>query len=46
MQKYAHGLHPMTEAEFYARNRKSQKDIKSGKLHSQEEVKKRFASRK
>jgi len=39
-------LKPMSLEEFYARNAQSQKEIKEGKLLTQEEVKKRFRIRK
>ena len=38
-------LQPITEAEFYSRNQKSQKDILEGKLVSQSLVKKRYTSK-
>lgn len=46
MQEYANTLQPMSEDEFYERNRKSQKDIKANRLFTQDEVKKRFAEKK
>ena len=36
-------LKPFTEEEFYARNERSQKDIREGKLVSHKEVKARFS---
>ncbi len=39
-------LKPMSLDEFYARNAQSQKEIKEGKLFTQEEVKKKFRTRK
>lgn len=39
-------LKPMSLREFYARNAQSQKEIKQGKLLTEEDVKKRFGIRK
>ena len=38
-------LQPISEADFYVRNQKSQKDIIEGKLLSHSTVKKRYASK-
>lgn len=37
---------PMSLDEFYARNSRSQKEIKEGKLISHADIKKRFSARK
>lgn len=46
MQEYSNSLKPMSEKEFYARNNKSRRDIKAGRIKSHEEVKKYFLSKK
>lgn len=45
-QKKLIPLKPMTQDEFYARNAQSQKDIREGKVFSQQEIKKRFGYQK
>ena len=42
---HAKKLPPITEADFYNRNQKSQKDILEGKLVSHSIVKKRYTSK-
>ena len=46
MQEYSHRLVPMSEEEFYERNKKSQKDIKAGRTVNHSEVKRRLLNRK
>ncbi|MBI3510454.1 MAG: hypothetical protein HY064_07300 [Bacteroidetes bacterium] len=43
MMEYFNELKPMTEEELLERNKKSQKDIKAGRLVGQNEVRKKFA---
>ncbi|TND09076.1 MAG: hypothetical protein FD123_1479 [Bacteroidetes bacterium] len=46
MQEYAAKLEPMTEEDLLGRIRKSRNDVKSGRVYSHADVKKRFRVKK